>query len=161
MIKRILPYIEKILQNTNEIFVIKDTKNNIIFVNEKIKDYGYNPEELIGKNYLTLLSPKHKGKRFEKVVSNKIALNYEVEFLKRDGTVVNTLESNAPVRDNDGRILFVVSTLTDVTSYRQLQKKLVESTYIDYLTGLYNIRYLYKRLREEIKRAKRKNEISK
>ncbi|GAH09159.1 unnamed protein product, partial [marine sediment metagenome] len=97
-------------------------------------------------------------KRFEKVVSNKIALNYEVEFLKRDGTVVNTLESNAPVRDNDGRILFVVSTLTDVTSYRQLQKKLVESTYIDYLTGLYNIRYLYKRLREEIKRAKRKNE---
>ena len=57
-----------------------------------------------------------------------------------------------------GKILFVVSTLADITSYKQLQKKLVESTYIDYLTGLYNIRYLYKRLEEEVSRAERKGE---
>lgn len=158
MLKKFLPYIEKILQHTNEIFVIKDTRNNILFVNEKIKDYGYDPDKLVGKKYLSLLSSKHKGKRFKKIVNNKTALNYEVEFLKSDGTIVNALESNSSVGDDDGNILFVVSTLADVTSYRQLQKKLIESTYIDYLTGLYNIRYLYKRLREEIKRAIRKNE---
>jgi len=158
MLKKFLPYIEKILQHTNEIFIIKDTRNNILFVNEKIRDYGYDPDSLVGKKYLSLLSPKHKGKRFKKVVNNKIALNYEVEFLRSDGTIVNALASNSPVCDGDGNILFVVSTLTDVTSYRQLQKKLIESTYMDYITGLYNIRYLYKRLREEIRRAIRKNE---
>lgn len=158
MLKKLLPYIENILQNTNEIFVIKDTRNNILFVNEKIRDYGYDPDKLVGKKYLSFLSSKHKGKRFKKVVSNKRALNYEVEFLKSDGTVVNALASNSPVWDDDGNILFVVSTLADVTSYRQLQRKLIESTFIDYLTGLYNIRYLYKRLREEIRRAIRKNE---
>lgn len=158
MLKKFLTYIEKILQHTNEIFVIKDTRNNILFVNEKIKDYGYDPDKLVGKKYLSLLSSKHKGKRFKKIVNGKTALNYEVEFLKSDGTIVNALASNSPVWGDDGNILFVVSTLADVTSYRRLQKKLIESTYIDYLTGLYNIRYLYKRLREEIRRAIRKSE---
>lgn len=158
MLKKFLTYIEKILQHTNEIFVIKDTRNNILFVNEKIKDYGYDPDKLVGKKYLSLLSSKHKGKRFKKIVNGKTALNYEVEFLKSDGTIVNALASNSPVWGDDGNILFVVSTLADVTSYRRLQKKLTESTYIDYLTRLYNIRYLYKRLREEIRRAIRKNE---
>ena len=158
MLKKFLPYIEKILQHTNEIFIIKDTRNNILFVNEKIRDYGYDPDSLVGKKYLSLLSPKHKGKRFKKVVNNKIALNYEVEFLRSDGTIVNALASNSPVCDGDGNILFVVSTLTDVTSYRQLQKKLIESTYMDYITGLYNIRYLDRRLSEEISRGKRKKE---
>ena len=158
MLKKFLPYIEKILQHTNEIFIIKDTRNNILFVNEKVRDYGYDPDSLVGKKYLSLLSPKHKGKRFKKVVNNKIALNYEVEFLRSDGTIVNALASNSPVCDGDGNILFVVSTLADVTSYRQLQKKLIESAYIDYITGLYNIRYLDRRLSEEISRGKRKKE---
>ena len=158
MLKKFLPHIEKILQHTNEIFIIKDTKNNILFANEKVRDYGYDPDNLVGKKYLSLLSPKHKGKRFKKVVNNKIALNYEVEFLRSDGTIVNALASNSPVRGDDGNILFVISTLADITSYKQLQRKLVESTYIDYLTGLYNIRYLYKRLSEEISRGRRKKE---
>jgi diguanylate cyclase (GGDEF)-like protein/PAS domain S-box-containing protein len=158
MLKKFLPYIEKILQHTNEIFVVKDIKNNILFVNEKIRDYGYDPDKLVGKRYLSLLSSKHKGKRFAKIVNSKTALNYEIEFLKSDGTIINALASNSPVKDDDGNILFVVSTLTDITSYKQLQRKLVESTYFDYLTGLYNIRYLYKRLGEEISRGTRKKE---
>ena len=158
MLKKFLPYMEKILQNTNEIFVIKDIKNNILFVNEKIRDYGYDPNLLVGKRYLSILSPKHKGKRFKKIVNSKTALNYEIEFLRSDGTIVNTLASNSPVRDDDGNILYVVSTLTDITSYKKLQKELVKSTYLDYLTGLYNIRYLDKRLNEEISRGRRKKE---
>lgn len=158
MLKKFLPYIEKILQHTNEIFVIKDIKNNILFVNEKIREYGYDPDKLVGKRYLSLLSPKHKRKRFKKVVNNKTALNYEIEFLRSDGTIINALASNSPVRDDDGNILFVVSTLADITTYKQLQKKLVRSTYIDYLTGLYNIRYLDRRLGEEISRGRRKKE---
>ncbi|MBM3702057.1 MAG: sensor domain-containing diguanylate cyclase [Actinobacteria bacterium] len=158
MLKNILPHIEKILQHTNEIFIIKDTKNNILFANEKIKDYGYDPDSLVGKKYLSLLSPKHKGKRFKKVVNNKVALNYEVEFLRSDGTIVNALASNSPVWDDDGNILFVVSNLADITSYKRLQRKLTESAYLDYITGLYNIRYLDKRLSEEISRGRRKKE---
>jgi len=158
MLKNILPHLEKILQNTNEIFIIKDTKNNILFANEKIKDYGYDPDSLVGKKYLSLLSPKHKGKRFKKVVNNKVALNYEVEFLRSDGTIVNALASNSPVWDDDGNILFVVSNLADITSYKRLQRKLTESAYLDYITGLYNIRYLDKRLSEEISRGRRKKE---
>ncbi len=158
MMQKFSPYLEKILRHTNEIIFIKDTKNSILFVNEKVRDYGYNPDELIGKKYLSLLSQKHKGKRFKEVVNRKKALNYEVEFLRSDGTIVNTLASNSPVWDENGNILFVVSTLADITSYKELQKKLVKSTYLDYLTGLYNIRYLHKRLKEEINRSKRKKE---
>lgn len=152
------PYLEKILWHTNEIIFIKDTENNILFVNEKIRDYGYDPNELIGKKYLSLLSQKHKGKRFKKIVNSKKALNYEVEFLKSNGAIINALASNSPVWDDNGNILFVVSTLADITSYKELEKKLVKSTYLDYLTGLYNIRYLHKRLKEEINRSKRKKE---
>jgi diguanylate cyclase (GGDEF)-like protein/PAS domain S-box-containing protein len=158
MMQKFSPYLEKILRHTNEIIIIKDTENSILFVNEKVRDYGYNPDELIGKKYLSLLSQKHEGKRFKEIVNRKKALNYEVEFLRSDGTIVNTLASNSPVWDDNGNILFVVSTLADITSYKELQKKLVKSTYLDYLTGLYNIRYLHKRLKEEINRSKRKKE---
>jgi diguanylate cyclase (GGDEF)-like protein/PAS domain S-box-containing protein len=158
MMKKFSPYLEKILRHTNEIIFIKDTENNILFVNEKVREYGYDPAELIGMNYLSLLSQKHKGKRFKKIVNSKKALNYEVEFRRSDGTIVNTLASNSPVWDDDRNILFVVSTLADITSYKELEKKLVKSTYLDYLTGLYNIRYLHKRLKEEINRSKRKKE---
>ncbi len=158
MMQKFSPYLEKILWHTNEIIFIKDTENNILFVNEKIRDYGYDPNELIGKKYLSLLSQKHKGKRFKKIVNSKKALNYEVEFLKSNGAIINALASNSPVWDDNGNILFVVSTLADITSYKELEKKLVKSTYLDYLTGLYNIRYLHKRLKEEINRSKRKKE---
>jgi diguanylate cyclase (GGDEF)-like protein/PAS domain S-box-containing protein len=158
MIQKFSPYLEKILRHTNEIIFIKDSENNILFVNEKIRDYGYNPDELIGKKYLSLLSQKHKGKRFKKIVNSRKALNYEVEFLKSDGAIINALASNSPVWDENRNILFVVSTLADITSYKELEKKLVKSTYLDYLTGLYNIRYLHKRLKEEINRSKRKKE---
>jgi len=120
MLGKFLPYIEKILQHTNEIFIIKDIENNILFINEKIRDYGYDPAKLVGEKYLSLLSPKHKGKRFKKIVNRKKALNYEVEFLRNDGTIVNALACNAPVWGEDRKILFVVSTLVDVTSYRKL-----------------------------------------
>ena len=158
MFNKIIPYIDKILRYTNDIFVIKDVGNNIIFINDKIKEYGYDPESLVGKSYMCLLSSKHKGKRFNKIVEEKIRLNYEVEFLRSDKSIVNALESNAPIYDDNGNVLFVVSTLTDVSSYKTLQKRLIQSTYIDYLTRLYNIRYLYKRLREELKRIDRKGE---
>ncbi len=158
MLKNILPHIDKILQHTNEIFIIKDAENNILFINEKIRDYGYDPGSLIGKSYLSLLSSRHKGRRFKEIVNNKKALNYEVEFLKSDGTIVNALASNSPVGDDNEKILFVISTLADITSYKQLQKKLIKYTHMDYLTGLYNIRYLNKRLGEEISRGRRKEE---
>lgn len=158
MFDKILPYVEKILRYANEIFVIKDIQNRIIFVNDRIKEYGYEPDELIGKDYLCLLSSKHKGKRFKKIVENKIPLNYEVEFLRSDGSIVEALESNSPILDDNGGTLFVVSILTDVSKYRKLQRKLLESTYMDYLTGLYNVRYFYRRIGEEIKRANRRKE---
>ena len=158
MFNKIVPHIEKILRYANDIFVIKDTENRIIFVNDRIKEYGYDPESLVGKSYMHLLSSKHKGKRFSKIIGEKIRLNYEVEFLRCDKSIVNALESNAPIYDDSGNVLFVVSILTDITSYKELQKRLIKSTYIDYLTRLYNIRYLYRRLREELKRADRKGE---
>lgn len=158
MVDKILPYVDKILKHSNDIFVIKDSKNKIVFVNDKIKEYGYDPDSLIGKSYLSLLSKKHKGVRFEKIVSNKVAMNYEVEFLKKDGTIVNAISSNGPVWSNNGNILFVVSILTDITHYKMLQKKLEKSTHKDYLTGLYNMRYFNRRIKEEIKRANRKGE---
>ena len=158
MSNNIAPYIKKILKYANDVFIIKDTNNRIIFVNDKIKEYGYEPDSLIGKSYLSLLSSKHKGRRFSRIVEEKIGLNYEVEFLRSDKSIVYALGSNSPIYDDNGNILFVISILTDITSYKELQKRLIKSTYIDYLTRLYNIRYLYRRLREELKRADRKGE---
>jgi len=158
MFGKILPWIDKILRYANDVFVVKDTQNKIIFVNERIKKYGYEPDELVGKDYMCLLSSKHKGKRFRKIVREKLSLNYEVEFLRSDGSIVNAVESNAPVLDDDGNTVFVVSILTDISLYKRLQERLKKSAHMDYLTGLYNVRYFYKRIREEIKRAERKNE---
>lgn len=60
-----------------------------------------------------------------------------------------------PLRDSGGRITGLYITVQDVTEYAIYEKKLLQLTRIDFLTKLYNRRFIDKRLTEELERCRR------
>jgi diguanylate cyclase (GGDEF)-like protein len=64
-----------------------------------------------------------------------------------------------PIRNDDGVIESIFIIIQDVTELTLYEKKLVEMNMKDGLTGIFNRRYLDKRLEEEYQRARRYGRI--
>ncbi len=76
------------------------------------------------------------------------SLKSRFEFMQQSCTM-------GPVRNDDGVIESIFLIVQDVTELTAYEKKLVEMNMKDGLTGIFNRRYLDKRLEEEYQRAAR------
>ncbi len=82
---------------------------------------GYKKDELIGKNILELFTEKSRKVVLEKLKEEETE-PYEVEFLKKDGTVVHALAKGAYITINRERVR--VGSAVDITEQKKLQEKL-------------------------------------
>jgi PAS domain S-box-containing protein len=62
-----------------------------------------------------------------RALRGEVVRDEEVHLLRGDGTLAITLQSAAPVRDDEGHIVAAIAVLTDVTEARQHEKALRES----------------------------------
>jgi len=76
------------------------------------------------------------------------SLRSRFEFMQQSCTM-------GPIRNDEGVIESIFLIVQDVTELAVYEKKLVEMNMKDGLTGIYNRRYLDKRLEDEYKRARR------
>ena len=72
-------YLRNLLGTANDLIYTVDINGNFTYLNPRIEDYGYTPDELLGKRFLTILTEKHHGKRFEKSIREKVRQSYNVE----------------------------------------------------------------------------------
>ncbi|RMH50064.1 MAG: sensor domain-containing diguanylate cyclase [Zetaproteobacteria bacterium] len=119
---------------------------------------GYGAEEAIGRNPRILASGR-QSKEFYAAMWRSILDegHWEGEIWNRrksgeiypEWLIINTL------RDEDGEILYYVSTFLDITEQKEMERKLRHSAYHDALTDLPNRVLLYDRLEQAISRAHR------
>lgn len=86
---------------------------------------GYSEKELLSMNFQKLTHPDDLGlnlRDFERAVKGEIA-HYELEkrYLHKDGHIVPAFLTVSAVRDDDGRTLYFVSQLQDLTERRNVQ----------------------------------------
>ncbi|MDF2892137.1 MAG: response regulator receiver modulated diguanylate cyclase with sensor [Clostridia bacterium] len=148
------------LMSIGDSVFITDTKDNILNVNKAFVDtFGYQPEEVIGKNCCILSKVCEKIKDgccdWEDSLDS-MGMN-EVYHLKKDGSEFPALLSNSCIKDDNGNVLAKVGVVRDITEIKEAQKKLQVYATMDILTGALNRRAGLVILEKQIQLCKRNN----
>lgn len=115
------------------------------------------PDQIIGKNALNLISPKHRKsfaaltKKVFKGESGKL----EFEICSLAG-VLRWLETNAvPLRNAQSEVVALLSVTRDITERKKTEEQIHQLAFFDTLTNLPNRRMLLDRLNKALDQAKR------
>ncbi|KFN44455.1 PAS domain S-box protein [Arenimonas oryziterrae] len=112
-----------LLDNSRDgVFLIQ--RGKVRYANEAMADLlGYTPDELIGKDYMTLVDqpdlPAQRSRRQERESGSRVRQLYEVHMRRKDGQVI-LCEVRADAVDYQGDIAST-GTLRDVTEERRQQ----------------------------------------
>ncbi|MCK5685509.1 PAS domain-containing protein, partial [bacterium] len=128
--------IERYLNIAAEIILTLDKNGTITLLNESgHKLLGYENGTLIGKNWFETSLPKAIVPDV-KVIFNKLMMgdlenveNYENSLLTRDGKDIMVFWHNTLLRDDEDRIIGVLSSGENITLYKQAEIALKESEY--------------------------------
>jgi len=125
----------ELVQSANSIIMRMDTEGKVIFFNNYAqKFFGYDRDEIIGKNVIgTIVPPRDRagfdmsamikdiGTHPERYVAN------ENENIRRNGEHVRIAWMNKAIEDDDGRVREILCVGIDVTEKWQLEKRLAQS----------------------------------
>ncbi|MBN2365894.1 MAG: PAS domain S-box protein [Calditrichaeota bacterium] len=80
--------LQSIIKAIPDIVYRLDSDSRILFISDSIREYGYEPSELVGKNIFDLIHPEDREKAFFKVnerrTGNRRTRSFEIRFLTRD-----------------------------------------------------------------------------
>ncbi len=144
-LKESLNNFEILINSTIQAIIIY--KNNICIDanNVACKMLGYDKRELVGKNVIDLFSDKYKNTVLEKM-KEEHSQPYEVEFVKKDGSIVYALAKGNYITINGEKVR--VGSAVDITRIKQLQRALNELN-----------KTLEKRIAEEIEKNRQKDAL--
>ena len=109
-----------------------DTKGNIVFCNHALcQILGYSAEELRGKRVSDLVADEERTRTLENIAKyvreQPDPFSYFSKNITKDGRVID-LEINWNYkRDERGEILGFISIITDITEYKLVKEKLIDS----------------------------------
>ncbi len=122
-----------IFELSPELIVILDRKGKLLEINRRVSDWvGYEPEEVVGKNILSLTFATRatKVKLFKRFVARMLGRNippYDAEFQHKSGkTVVGRIRAT-PMKDDKGKTVGDLVMISDVTELLQAERALRES----------------------------------
>ena len=120
-----------IIKNTDEAIISKDLNGNIKTWNSGAeKMYGYNLEEVIGKNISMLVPPGERNEIPElisRIILGETIGNYETRRMRKDGTVIPVSINLSPIRDTSGKITGITKVTHDISRQKEVEEALRES----------------------------------
>lgn len=124
---------QNILETENVITVVLDKKANIVLINRKGRRVlAKEKEKLTGINWINNFIPPEERKQvkqiFYKVISGKLQGTdyYENHILTREGRKLLIAWHNSYMYDDDGKIIYAISSGDDITEKRKLENTLAK-----------------------------------
>ncbi|MDM8535986.1 diguanylate cyclase [Desulfobacterales bacterium HSG17] len=141
------------LENIEEFFYEVDLLGNLIFFNDAFyKMMGYSKDELVGMNFREFTDEETEIKAFqtfEKAYeTGKPRRGFEWRLIRKDGTVCYVEISVSLIKDDSDEVIGFRGIARDISD-------LLFLVYHDSLTGLYNRKAFFQRLKETLAFAKR------
>jgi len=120
---------------------VVDTSGMIILMNAtELKWLGYGEDEIIGKKYVFDIQTPHSALRgrqmFQKVLASDKPVHGELEFVRRDGTIMPVLIHTMPIRDKSGKTISCRTTVQDVSERRKLESQMQYAQKMEAITSL-------------------------
>lgn len=150
---------EAVFLNTSEGIIITDSQGRILDVNPAFLEIsGYTRSELIGQNPSIQQSGRH-GRDFYRNLWQSLEKTGswigEIWNRRKNGEVYAAWENIACVRDEEGRVENYIAIISDISTLKEAESKLVQLANEDALTGLLNRRAFGGALEHAIDRARR------
>lgn len=122
----------KALYNNTPAYFSSTNKSGVVI---EIGDYflektGYARKEVIGRRAIDFLTPKSQEvglKVLPKFIKRGYCKDVALEFVKKNGQVMEVMMSATTIRDDQGRFVKNIMNLNDVTQLRQIERELRKS----------------------------------
>jgi two-component system cell cycle sensor histidine kinase/response regulator CckA len=92
-----------IINNTPDIIYKLDTEGKIIFINDAVKNYGYNAEELIGTNIFNIVHPQDRVRAIYRINERRTGVRstkiFELRLLTKDQLVIPFEAKSVTIQD--------------------------------------------------------------
>jgi len=120
-----LKKLSQAIEQAGEGVVITDQDGTIEYINSSYcRNTGYSEDELLGQNPRMLKSGK-QDKAFYKMMWGALAEGHawqgRIVDKRKDGSLISTLLTVSPIRNNDGEITNYVGVQQDLTDYEGLE----------------------------------------
>lgn len=119
-----------IIETVNEGIWVVDSEGRITYANKKMAEIlGYTQDEIAGRNSWDFTDEENKPviKRGIERRKQGIDENYELKFIRQDGSLLWALINARSVFNKDGRFTGSTGTLTDITDHKQAREELIKS----------------------------------
>jgi len=148
------------IEAVGALIMVVDVTGKITFINKKgTQMLGYEREEIMGKNWIEHFAPERWASDgyevFRKLQKGELPSHYIHPFLRKDGAQRILSCDTTILKGNKGHIIGLLCVAQNITQIKEMERKLRNLSHTDYLTGLYNTRYFYKKIKEEIQRSQR------
>lgn len=142
-------------------FISRFKDGKILEANETFLEFlGYTKNEVVGRTTLDLQIAKDFTKRdaFKQLIqTDEKILGLEINFIDKNNYIHIGLTNVVPVTINNEKCL--LTSIIDISDRVENEKEIIELSTRDYLTNVYNRRFIYEVLGEIIMDSKREKEI--
>lgn len=149
--------LSSVVDQSADAVAIMNAKGFIEYVNPRFSQLtGYDLDDIKDSSPAILCSNKNEADKFHKVfadLSNGRKWKGEFHNRKKSGEVYWSMDTIAPIKDDNGVIVQYVSTSEDYTALKQAQDKIKQLAFYDSLTGLPNRRLLHDRMAQAINQS--------
>lgn len=117
-------------ESITEIVAVTDLNNNFIYVNKAFLDkYGYNEEEIIGKNISLIISPGNEDKVIQEILNHQFSgsLKREVYSITKEGKVFPVSLITSPLKDRMENPTGMVMISSDISESKKIREELIKT----------------------------------
>ena len=119
-----------VVESSNDAIITKSLEGIITSWNKGAeKIYGYNSEEVIGKNISILVPSSLKNEisdLIEKIIQGKQILHYDTLRVKKNGALINVSITLSPIMDSSKKLVAISTISRDITESKKAEEKMQE-----------------------------------
>jgi two-component system, sensor histidine kinase and response regulator len=120
-----------LVETSQDMIWAVDIDGLITFVNPAVKQiYGYEPQEMIGRFLTDFISSKQVAQdkvAFEHVLHGKSLFQHETTCVAKDGALLYLMFNAIALRNEEGLVIGMTGTASNITQRRGVEKLLQES----------------------------------
>ncbi|NWF58784.1 MAG: PAS domain S-box protein [Fischerella sp.] len=121
----------RLVETSQDMIWSVDLQGLITFVNAAVKQiYGHEPEEMLGRPLTDFISPANVAKdleAFRGILDGESVFQYETTCIHKDGSQLYLMFNAIAVQDEEGTIVGVTGTATNITARKRAEQAIKES----------------------------------
>lgn len=117
-------FYKRLLDNASDLIWAIDMEGKFLYINNNVKEWGYDKDELIGQPLVNILNTRRISKRESENSILGISQTFEMEILDKRGKTHKVIVKSSPLQGDKGEIIGVMGIIRDVTEMQLLEQKL-------------------------------------